>query len=202
MPQTGQPGGTADPTAVMPPVPPGPEEPHPWQSQLRAARDRNEQTQVQYLDPSQDPLRRRPQRQAPQQPPQNRPQQPQRQQYAPAPQQRPQHQPQRQQYAPPPQQQQYAPPQQPPAQRPPRQPRQRANPMRIPGLGCLKGCLFTVLLFVVAGWLIWELTPLQDWVAEGKSYWVAIGDGISTVTDWISKLGEAKDTADQIGNQQ
>jgi serine/threonine-protein kinase len=200
MPQTGQPGGTADPTAVMPPVPPGPEEPHPWQSQLRAARDRNEQTQVQYLDPSQDPLRRRPQRQAPQQPPQNRPQRPQ-QQYAPAPQQRPQHQPQRQQYAPPPQQQ-YAPPQQPPAQRPPRQPRQRANPMRIPGLGCLKGCLFTVLLFVVAGWLIWELTPLQDWVAEGKSYWDAIGDGISTVTDWISKLGEAKDTADQIGNQQ
>jgi serine/threonine-protein kinase len=213
MPQTGQPGGNADPTAVMPPVPPGqgPEEPHPWQSQLRAARDRNEQTQVQYLDPSQDPMRRRPQRQAPQQPPQNQQQPPQNQQrppqnrqpqrpqpYAPAPQ------PQRQQYAP---QQQYAPPQapppqQPPAQRPPRQPRQRANPMRIPGLGCLKGCLFTVLLFVVAGWLIWELTPLQGWIAEGKSYWEAIGDAVSTVTDWIGQLGEAKDTADQIGNQQ
>ncbi|MGW7359534.1 serine/threonine-protein kinase [Streptomyces sp. NPDC054802] len=207
MPQTGQPGGNADPTAVMPPVPPGqgPEEPHPWQSQLRAARDRNEQTQVQYLDPSQDPLRRRPQRQAPQQPPQNQQRPPQNRQpqrpqpYAPAPQ------PQRQQYAP--QQQQYAPPQapppqQPPAQRPPRQPRQRANPMRIPGLGCLKGCLFTVLLFVVAGWLIWELTPLQGWIAEGKSYWEAIGDAVSTVTDWIGQLGEAKDTADQIGNQQ
>jgi serine/threonine-protein kinase len=206
MPQTGQPGGNADPTAVMPPVPPGqgPEEPHPWQSQLRAARDRNEQTQVQYLDPSQDPLRRRPQRQAPQQPPQNQQRPPQNRQpqrpqpYAPAPQ------PQRQQYAP--QQQQYAPPQapppqQPPAQRPPRQPRQRANPMRIPGLGCLKGCLFTVLLFVVAGWLIWELTPLQGWIAEGKSYWEAIGDAVSTVTDWIGQLGEAKDTADQIGNQ-
>ncbi|MGW0772537.1 serine/threonine-protein kinase [Streptomyces sp. NPDC002835] len=207
MPQTGQPGGNADPTAVMPPVPPGqgPEEPHPWQSQLRAARDRNEQTQVQYLDPSQDPLRRRPQRQAPQQPPQNQQRPPQNRQpqrpqpYAPAPQ------PPRQQYAP--QQQQYAPPQapppqQPPAQRPPRQPRQRANPMRIPGLGCLKGCLFTVLLFVVAGWLIWELTPLQGWIAEGKSYWEAIGDAVSTVTDWIGQLGEAKDTADQIGNQQ
>ncbi len=47
--------GAADPTAVMPPVPPGqpggagqggPEDPHPWQNQLRAARDRNEQTQV------------------------------------------------------------------------------------------------------------------------------------------------------------
>lgn len=209
LPQTGQRGG-ADPTSVMPPVPPdrpGPEEPHPWQSQLRAARDRNEQTQVQYLDPSQDPLRRRPQRQAPQQPPQapqrqqrqsQRPQpQPQPQQYAPQPQQRRQYAPQQQQYAPP-----QAPPQQPPAQRPPRQPRQRANPMRIPGLGCLKGCLFTVLLFVVAGWLIWELTPLQGWIAEGKSYWDAIGDGISTVTDWISGLGEAKNTGDQVTNQQ
>ena len=80
----GGPGAAgADPTAAMPPMPTGapagraagPTDPHPWQSQLRAARDRNEQTQVQYLDPSQDPLRRRPQRQRrrpQQQPPQQR----------------------------------------------------------------------------------------------------------------------------------
>ncbi|MDQ0943056.1 serine/threonine-protein kinase [Streptomyces sp. V1I1] len=193
MQQTGTPPNGADPTAAMPPVPPGPprpEDPHPWQSQLQAARDRNEQTQVQYLDPSQDPLRRRPQRQQqrPQQPPQRQQQQ---QQYAPQAQsQRPQR-PQSQRYAPPPpQQQQYAPPQPPPQQPVPRQPRQRsANPMRIPGLGCLKGCLFTVVLFFVAGWLIWELTPLQDWVAQGTSYWEAIGNGISKVTGWISDLG-------------
>ncbi|MEU1124860.1 serine/threonine-protein kinase [Streptomyces sp. NPDC005899] len=195
-------GGHADPTAVMPPVPPHadgpprPDEPHPWQSQLRAARDRNEQTQVQYLDPSQDPLRRRPQRQ---QPPQQSPQQsrqpqrqPQRAQQYPSqqpqgyqPQHQPQHQPQQQ-----PQRQQYAPPQ-PPAPQPPapRQPRQRsANPTRIPGLGCLKGCLVTVVLLIVAGWLIWELTPLQGWVDQGKGYWEAIGDGISTVTDWVKDL--------------
>ncbi|MFC3236383.1 serine/threonine-protein kinase [Streptomyces nitrosporeus] len=211
LPQTGGAGGGAghaDPTAVMPPVPPRPEgapqpdEPHPWQSQLRAARDRNEQTQVQYLDPGQDPLRRRPQRQAPpapapqhrQQPPHQQP--PQAQQYP---------QPQRRPYAPPPQpqHQQYAPPQQPqqpqqpqpPAPRQPRPPRQRsANPMRIPGLGCLKGCLFTVVLLVVASWLIWELTPLQGWIAEGKSYWEAIGDGISKVTGWIEDLGGGSDT--------
>ncbi|MER5360152.1 serine/threonine-protein kinase [Streptomyces sp. NPDC002785] len=191
------PGGHADPTSVMPPVPPSPdgssqpEGQHPWQSQLQAARDRNEQTQVQHLDPSQDPLRRRPQRPQPQ--PQQRPQQPQQpqqyrqpQQY---PQQQPQHQPQ-QQY----QRQQYAPPQQPPPQQPaprqPREPRQRsANPMRIPGLGCLKGCLFTLVLLFVAGWLIWELTPLQDWIGQGKSYWQAISDAFSSVTDWVSKLG-------------
>ncbi|MER8084578.1 serine/threonine-protein kinase [Streptomyces sp. NPDC087532] len=191
-------GGHADPTSVMPPVPPRPdgapqsEDPHPWQSQLQAARDRNEQTQVQHLDPNQDPLRRRPQRPQPQQrqqpqqqyqQPQQQYPQPQRQQY------QPQHQPQ-QQY----QRQQYAPPQQPPPQQPaprqPREPRQRsANPMRIPGLGCLKGCLFTLVLLFVAGWLIWELTPLQDWIGQGKSYWQAISDAVSTVTDWVSKLG-------------
>ncbi|MFF1959500.1 serine/threonine-protein kinase [Streptomyces sp. NPDC058220] len=208
MPSTG-PGGHgsgpgADPTSVMPPVPPRPggqpepEGPHPWQGQLQAARDRNEQTQVQYLDPNQDPLRRRPQRpQGPRQPQQQPPQQqPGRQQ------QRPQRQPQ-QPYAPQPQQryapapqQQYAPPQpqQPDRrqQREPRPPRQRsANPMRIPGLGCLKGCLFTIVLFFVAGWLIWELTPLQDWVDQGTSYWTMIGDTISKVTNWFSELGSS-----------
>ncbi|WP_307037405.1 serine/threonine-protein kinase [Streptomyces canus] len=200
--------GAADPTAVLPPVPPGqpgqqgqqgqggPEDPHPWQNQLRAARDRNEQTQVQYLDPNQDPLRRRPQRQVarPQQPPQRQqrpqPHQPQ-QGYGGHPQQ--QQQPQR--YAPPPPQQpqpqRYAPPQQPQQpQREPRQPRQRSSsPMRIPGLGCLKGCLFTIVILFVAGWLIWELSPLQDWIGTGKSYWDQIGDWIGTVSGWIGDLG-------------
>ncbi|MFD0368847.1 serine/threonine-protein kinase [Streptomyces sp. NPDC059071] len=224
MPTSGPAGGpadVADPTAVMPPVPqdaPG-EQPHPWQTQLGALRDRNEQTQVQYLDPSEDPLRRRPQRRP--QPPQGAPQQgygqgygqqqpqyrqqqrppqaPQPYQQAPQPQPYAPQPPQRQQYAPQPPQQQYVPPQPPPqapapapAPREPRPPRQRsANPMRIPGLGCLKGCLFTILLFVVAGWLIWELTPLQDWVAQGKGYWEAIGDAISSFTDWVSSLGDS-----------
>ncbi|MEO3978150.1 protein kinase [Streptomyces sp. CAU 1734] len=222
-------GGAPDPTAVLPPVPPRPDgapgqgpqqgsqpgDPHPWQSQLQAARDRNDQTQIQYLDPSEDPLRRRPQRQ-PQQPPHQAPHQPPhqppQQQYAqpqqqprPQPRQQPRRQPQQppqQQYAP--QQQQYNPqpyapqspqPQQPqaPAPRPPREPRRRsANPVRIPGLGCLKGCLVMVVMMFVAGWLVWELTPLQSWVAEGKGYWQAIGDGISSVTDWISELGASE----------
>ncbi|WP_028815011.1 serine/threonine-protein kinase [Streptomyces flavidovirens] len=191
--------GAADPTAVMPPVPPrpdgvpggaNPEDPHPWQNQLRAARDRNEQTQVQYLDPSQDPLRRRPQRQ-PQQPPQRqqqqRPQQPQR--YAPPP--PPQHQ---QPQAPPPQQR-YAPPRQPaqPAPRPPREPREprrrSANPMRIPGLGCLKGCLFTLVLLFVASWLIWEFSGLQEWIGTTKGFFAQIGDVIDSVSKFVRDLG-------------
>ncbi|MFF8601723.1 serine/threonine-protein kinase [Streptomyces sp. NPDC015232] len=225
---TSGPQGAADPTAVMPPVPPqdppGPraEDPHPWQTQLGALRDRNEQTQVQYLDPSEDPLRRRPQRRAQPQPPQGQgqggygqgqgygqpaPQAYQRPQGPPPGYPQPQQPPQPQQYAPQPPPRQYAPqpqqqytPPQPPPQAPapapvprePRPPRQRsANPMRIPGLGCLKGCLFTIVLFVVAGWLIWELTPLQDWVAQGKGYWETIGDAISSFTDWVSSLGDS-----------
>ncbi|KUM68793.1 serine/threonine-protein kinase [Streptomyces curacoi] len=216
LPNTGGPGGpgAADPTAVMPPMPPGqpggqpggpgPEEPHPWQNQLRAARDRNEQTQVQYLDPSQDPLRRRPQRQVarpqqPQQPPrpQQRPPQGRQPGYGHPQQQQPQH------YAPPqqpqrPQPQRYAPPPAPEPQRPqrePRPPRQRsANPMRIPGLGCLKGCLFTIVILFVAGWLIWELSPLQDWIGTGKGYWQQLTDWFSTVTGWIGDLGGSSGT--------
>ncbi|MFE2611680.1 serine/threonine-protein kinase [Streptomyces mirabilis] len=210
--------GAADPTAVMPPVPPHQpgqpgqpgqgEDPHPWQSQLRAARDRNEQTQVQYLDPDQDPLRRRPQRQVarPQQqqrPPQGQqpppgygyPQQQQPQQYAP--QQQPQRRQRQQQgYAPAPQQQaqpqRYAPPPQPeaPAPRQSREPRQRsANPMKIPGLGCLKGCLFTIVILFVAGWLVWEFSPLQHWIGTTKGYWGVLKDGFNTATKWIGNLG-------------
>ncbi|MEU9479739.1 protein kinase [Streptomyces sp. NPDC048191] len=189
--------GTADPTAVLPNTGPQgqqPEQPHPWQTQLRAARDRNEQTQVQYLSPEDDPLRHRPQRQVarpqqqPRQAPQGRPQQPQprgRQQgyqqgYGYAPQQQPQ------QYAPP---QRYAPEPQRPA-REPRAPRQRsANPMKIPGLGCLKGCLFTIVILVVASWLIYELTPVHTWIGQGRGYWHEVSHWTHQVGRWIKDLG-------------
>ncbi|MER5495375.1 protein kinase [Streptomyces sp. NPDC002490] len=231
-------GPAADPTAVLPPVPGhapgapgGPDDPHPWQNQLRAARDRNEQTQVQYLDPNEDPLRRRPQRQAPprppQQPQQHQPHQPhQAPQHQPQQRYAPQHQapppPQPQQYAPPPppqryapapvperQPQHYAPPREPAPRaprepRPPREPRQRsANPMRIPGLGCLKGCLFTFLILFVAGWLIWELSPLQEWIGTGKGYWEQLGDWFGQFTGLIGDLvgsgGEESGTGGQTG---
>ncbi|MCX5013661.1 serine/threonine protein kinase [Streptomyces sp. NBC_00555] len=223
MPPVGAAGaaGGADPTSVMPPVQ-QPDQPHPWQTQMRAARDRNEQTQVQYLDPNDDPLRRRPQRQAPP-PPQHRPQQPPPQQY----QQQPQYRqpPQQQQYAPPPPPQHYQPQQhqpqpyqqpqppqqpqyrqpQPPQQQPPqgppprqqaprepREPRRRsANPVHIPGLGCLKGCLVMIVLLFVGGWLIWELTPLQEWVGTGKGWWDQVWSWGTGIADWIGAIGDA-----------
>ncbi|MGJ5755488.1 serine/threonine-protein kinase [Streptomyces puniciscabiei] len=214
LPHTGGPVGAADPTAVLPntgaadptavlpntgPQGQQPEQPHPWQTQLRAARDRNEQTQIQYLSPEDDPLRHRPQRQVarpqqqPRQAPQARPQQPQprgRQQgyqqgYGYAPQ-------QPQQYAPPQAPQRYAPPA-PEPQRParePRAPRRRsANPMKIPGLGCLKGCLFTIVILVVASWLIYELTPLHTWIGQGRSYWHEVSHWAGQVSKWVKDLG-------------
>ncbi|MEU3772636.1 protein kinase [Streptomyces sp. NPDC032472] len=225
LPNTGAPGvPDAAPTSVMPPVE-RPDQPHPWQTQMRAARDRNEQTQMHYLDPAEDPLRRRPQRQAPQQP--QRPQQPPQYRQGPPPAYPPQQQYQQQpqppyypqpQQAPPPQQpqqyrqppapqqpQQYqqqrpAPQQQPPQapppqQRPPREPREprrrSANPVRIPGLGCLKGCLVMIVLFFIAGWLIWEFTPLQEWVGTGKSWWDQVWTWGSGIVDWVGSIGDA-----------
>ncbi|MEU1406516.1 serine/threonine-protein kinase [Streptomyces sp. NPDC005728] len=207
LPHTGGPAGAADPTAVMPPVPQGqpgqqPDQPHPWQTQLRAARDRNEQTQVQYLAPDEDPLRRRPQRQVarpqqqPRPAPQARPQQPQQRgrQRPPAGYGYPQQQPQ--QYAPQQQPQRYAPPAPAPEpQRPAREPRparqRSANPTKIPGLGCLKGCLFTIVILIVAGWLVWELTPLHTWVGQGKGYWDQLSDWSGKVGHWLKKLGSS-----------
>ncbi len=61
--------------------------------------------------------------------------------------------------------------------------------MRIPGLGCLKGCLFTLLILFVASWLIWELSPLQDWIGTGKSYWDQLSDWFGSITGWIENLG-------------
>ncbi|MFC9815341.1 protein kinase [Streptomyces virginiae] len=235
LPSTGGPG--ADPTSVMPPVQ-QPDAPHPWQTQMRAARDRNEQTQIQYLDPQDDPLRRRPQRQAPP-PPQHRPQQPPQYRQGPPPQQQyqqpqqPQYrqpqQPPQQQYAPPPpppqhyqpqqrqpqqyqqpqqQQPQYRQPQQPqqappqpPAPREPREPRRRsANPVRIPGLGCLKGCLVLILVFFVAGWLVWELTPLQEWIGTGKGWWDQVWTWGTGIVDWVTSIGDSAGSSGSSGS--
>jgi serine/threonine-protein kinase len=196
-------GPAADGTRVMPPMsdappagsaPPGP---HPWESQLNAARHRAEQTEVQYLDPSQDPLRRRPRRQPAAPPPAAPPQayqqgyqQPQAPQRRPEPQSRPQPQARQQpRYQEPPPQRyepRRAPAPEPPAAREPR--RRSANPMKIPGLGCLKGCLTMILVLIVIAVLVWNLTPLPEWVAQGKSFWDAASSWISSAWNWVSSL--------------
>ncbi|WP_069811061.1 serine/threonine-protein kinase [Streptomyces sp. TP-A0874] len=200
LPTTGPPGAQADPTRVMPSTGPGGAGQqsdqggeHPWQTQLRAARDRNEQTQVQYLDPSEDPLRRRPQRSVAPPPPQQQPPgyaQPYQHQPEPVPYHRRPEPPRRQQ--PPPQR--YAPPPE-PEPRPRRERRRSANPMRIPGLGCLKGCLFTVVVLAVACWLLWEFTSLPELFNQTKGFWKATTDWLRDAKEWVSDLGGGSDSS-------
>ena len=158
----------------------GPEGPHPWQTQLqRGPRPQRADAgpvprpeRGPAAPPPPAPAGRAARSSRQQQPAASssyaQQQRPQPQQYGQ--QQAPGQQPQQQQLRPaqqqPQQPQRYAPrararrAPQPAAAAQPREPRQRsANPMKIPGLGCLKGCLFTIVILFVARWLIWELTP-------------------------------------------
>ncbi|AEW94359.1 MULTISPECIES: serine/threonine-protein kinase [Streptomycetaceae] len=181
--------GPAGGTRVMPPMPPeqpGAQGPHPWESQLNAARQRNEQTELGYLDPAQDPLRHRPRRRPG--PPAAgygaRPAPPPPQRYEPEP---PRYQPSRRPEPEP------APRREPPPRREPaprREPRPRSR-MRIPGAGCLKGCLFTIVVLVVVAVLVWNFTPLPEWVAKGRSLWETASSLVSTAWHWVSTIGSA-----------
>ncbi|RMI39915.1 serine/threonine-protein kinase [Streptomyces triticirhizae] len=191
-------------------TPPEPEGPHPWEEQMRAARDRNEPTRVQPVQQPQDPLYRPPQRQPQRRPQQQHPQPPAPNQPRQDPYGYPPQQPQQQRYQPPPPPpQQYQRPVPPPYQEPPqrrqaeprreREPRGRsrgANPMRIPGLGCLKGCLFMLLILVVIGFLIWNFTPLQDWIADGRSFWDTVTDWFDDLREMLGLIDEAQQTVD------
>ncbi|MFI0896652.1 serine/threonine-protein kinase [Streptomyces sp. NPDC020983] len=213
-----RPGG--DGTRVLPPVPdagpPQPQGPHPWESQLNAARQRNDQTEAHYLPPEMDPLFRRPRRQ-PARPAQGQgqgqgygypqqqggygyPQQQQQQagqggygypqQQPPQPQQPRYQQPQQQAYDPrryEQQPQRYEP--QPRPQAPEREPRRRsANPVKIPGLGCLKGCFVVILVLVALFVLVWYTTPLPDWFNTTRNLWDASSDWIKSAWHTISSI--------------
>ena len=73
--------------------------------------------------------------------------------------------------------------------------------MKIPGLGCLKGCLFTVIILVVAGWLVWDLSPLQSWIGTTKSYWEQLTDWFQTATDWVGDLNSGSDSGSGTSGQ-
>ncbi|TDU06356.1 serine/threonine protein kinase [Streptomyces sp. 846.5] len=180
-------------------APPQPAGPHPWENQLRAARTRNEQTQVGY------PLQGGPE-QAPQ--------------VAPPPyrsQAQPQQRPQPQYRQPPPYQEDYQEQQrspqrrsEPPAVRPepqrpapkreprreperepepaprrerePRPPRRRR--MRIPGGGCLR----TLLFLVVIGVVVWYFTPMQHWISNVQTWYHDVVNWIHSITNTANSV--------------
>jgi serine/threonine-protein kinase len=61
--------------------------------------------------------------------------------------------------------------------------------MKIPGLGCFKGCLTMILVVVVILVLAWYTTPLPQWVDTVKSVWSTTTGWIGSVWSWVSALG-------------
>ncbi|MGW4804808.1 protein kinase domain-containing protein [Kitasatospora sp. NPDC004272] len=237
----------AERTRMMPQVPPGaeqppaqPEGPHPWQTQLRAARDRNAQTRIGYFEPEdlgepqvaphpyqagrhpqqgpggRPPVAPPPYQQQGGRPPQDGRYAPQQGPYQPQhPQRSPQQHPQqgRPPVAPPPYQAQqpgpppgydgrpqgYGAPQRRPEPAPPRhqeppyrepepareaprerEPRRRSpNRMRIPGLGCLKGCLLVLVVLALGCLALWNFTPLPH-------YWDNVVGWYHSASDWVT----------------
>ena len=178
--------------------------PHPWESQLRAARSRNEQTQVGYV--GQAPPQPQPQvapppyRPAPQQY-----QEPYQQPYQPEPQYRqpPQQQPQgyEQPYEPErgrsgsrrgapsaiprevPREAPREPEPEPRREREPR-PRRPRRRMRIPGSGCLR----ILLILAVIAAVVWYFTPVQQWIHDVESWWHQLVHWWDGVTGTANKI--------------
>ena len=237
--QTGPNGqfGAADPTQLLPPgaadptrvqsayqsqdsQPDGqrpPEGPHPWESQLRAARTRNEQTQIGYQAPLEPQPRSRPQvapppyRAAPQEYRQSYPSGPhQRDSYPGAPYSGDSYQgdpyPGGQYQSP----EQYQPepsrpraperaPEPAPRSAPPREaprepepePRQRREP-RPPRRRRMRipggGCLRWLLILAVIAAVVWYFSPLQSWIHDVEGWWHQLVDWFHQVTDTANKI--------------
>ena len=178
-------------------APPQPAGPHPWENQLRAARTRNEQTQVGYpaqAGPEQQPQvapppyrsqpQQRPQPQYRQPPPyqedyQEQQQSPQRRSAPPAarpepqrsaPKREPRREPERE------------PEPAPRREREPRPPRRRR--MRIPGGGCLR----TLLFLVVIGVLVWYFTPMQHWISNVQTWYHDVVNWVHSITNTANSV--------------
>ncbi len=76
----------------------------------------------------------------------------------------------------------------PPRGHAPREPRRSANPVKIPGLGCLKGCLTVILVVIVIFVIVWYTTPLPEWVNSTRNLWDASTHWLNTAWDKISAI--------------
>ncbi|MEZ0094332.1 protein kinase [Streptacidiphilus sp. EB129] len=210
-PQPGMPGAPSGAgNGAQPPA-----GPHPWESQLRAARTRNEQTRVDYqFPPDQQSPQGRPQvapppyRAAPQQQPQS--QQPQQPQYRNQPGTRPQRAPEPLPY--PGESEGFQP--EPYRPEPPPEPRRgrggRSAPERIPERAPEpeprrerepraprprrrmripgSGCLRFLVVLAVLAVLAWYFTPLQHWIQNVQGWWHQAVDWWHQITGTAQKI--------------
>jgi serine/threonine-protein kinase len=201
-------------TQAQPQAAAEPDPHHPWESQLRAARTRNEQTRIGYPVPVEQqpapqvappPYRAAPQeyRQPYQQPYQPEPYQ---QPYRPEPYQQPYQQPyapepyESEEYEPAPQRQaprrkgpsaiprevpREAPREPEPEPRREREPRPpRRRRMRIPGAGCLRILVFLAVIAAV----VWYFTPVQHWIHDVEGAWHQVVHWWDSITGTANKI--------------
>jgi serine/threonine-protein kinase len=227
----GAPGPSGqDRTRVMPPAAPAgtPDGPHPWESQLRQARERAEQTQIGSVGafPVEDPFAAGPQvapapyRSAPRpaqsgsgQPPQARPQvaprpyreRPSERGYEerrPEPARRPEPVRRQEPARRAPEREREPDYDRARERRPERAPRPRRR-MRIPGMGCLKVLIF----FVVVGFLVWQFSPLHGWIDHAVTvvhgWWSQVVQwwhDITSTANQVNKVRKSIPTIPSGGN--
>ncbi|WP_018386112.1 hypothetical protein [Wenjunlia vitaminophila] len=66
--------------------------------------------------------------------------------------------------------------------------------MRIPGLGCLKGCFTVLVVLSLVVLLAWTVGPLDDWVSDGRSFWQTTRDWVENSWDWVNDLTSGSDS--------
>ncbi|KIF02673.1 hypothetical protein PL81_28625, partial [Streptomyces sp. RSD-27] len=62
------------------------------------------------------------------------------------------------------------------------------------------GCFVLLLLLFVGGWLIWELTPLQEWIGTGKGWWDQVWSWGSDAVDFVSTIGNKANGGGSAGS--
>lgn len=57
-----------------------------------------------------------------------------------------------------------------------------------------------ILLLFIGGWLVWELTPLQEWVGTGKNWWDQVWSWGSQAVDFVGSIGDSTSGGGSGGN--
>nr|WP_234347453.1 hypothetical protein [Streptomyces specialis] len=57
-----------------------------------------------------------------------------------------------------------------------------------------------LLILAVVVFLVWNFTPLQDWIADGRSFWDTVTDWYDEVREMLGLIEEAQRTGEDIQN--
>jgi serine/threonine-protein kinase len=61
--------------------------------------------------------------------------------------------------------------------------------MKIPGLGCLKGCMTMIIVLAIILVAAWYLGPLHSWYDSGRATWKSVSHWFGSIQHWVSSVG-------------